>query len=119
MQMAMRFALERAFMIVVAVATAFFPALAAAQDAPLLPKLATAVAFPNLRFDRPVAMAYPDDGRNLLFVNEQHQAKIWSFPNEKGTSEKQLFLQLPDPMSKDNEEGLLGLAFHPKYREHG
>ncbi len=84
-----------------------------------LPKLATAVAFPNLKFDRPVALAYPDDGGNLLFVIEQHQTKVWSFPNEKETSDKQVFLQVPDPISKGNEEGLLGLAFHPKYKENG
>jgi len=97
--------------------TAIAPTLA--QDATPLPKLATEVAFPKLKFDRPVVLAYPDDGRNLLFVNEQHQAKIWSFPNDKNTADKQLFLQLPDPMSRDNEEGLLGLAFHPKYKQNG
>jgi glucose/arabinose dehydrogenase len=84
-----------------------------------LPALATEVAFPNLKFNRPVAMAYPADGSNRLFVVEQHEAKIWSFPNQADTGEKKLFLQLPDPISKDNEEGLLGLAFHPKYRENG
>src|SRR5438046_3979168 len=96
------------------VLTSIISGLAAAQDAKPLPKLTTAVAFPNLRFDRPVAMDYPRDGSNLLFVVEQFQAKIWSFPNEKSTRDKQLFLQLPDPINKGNEEGLLGLAFHPK-----
>ena len=75
------------------------------------------MAFPNLRFDRPVAFAYPDDGSNLFFVVEQHTATIWSFPNERPTSDKQLFLRLPDPINRGNEEGLLGLAFHPKYKE--
>src|SRR5262249_48911643 len=84
-----------------------------------LPELSTEVAFKNLKFDRPVSMDYPNDGSNLLFVVEQHQAKVWSFPNDKGTSDKQLFLELPDPISKENEEGLLGLAFHPKYKENG
>lgn len=84
-----------------------------------LPKLSTTVAFPNLKFNRPVAMAYPNDGTDLLYVVEQHEAKVWSFPSDKSTSDKQLFLQLPDPISKDNEEGLLGLAFHPKYKENG
>ena len=82
-----------------------------------LPKLTTAVAFPNLRFDRPVTMAYPSDGSNLLFVVEQHAKKIWSFPNERSTSDKHLFLELPDPINRGNEEGLLGMAFHPKYKE--
>ena len=63
-------------------------------------------------------MAYPDDGSNLLFVVEQHQAKIWSFPNDRRRSgASSPFLQLPDPINRGNEEGLLGLAFHPKYKE--
>jgi glucose/arabinose dehydrogenase len=84
-----------------------------------LPRLATQVAFPNLQFDRPVTLAYPDDGGNLLFVVEQHQARIQSFPNDPDTRDKQLFLDLPREISRDNEEGLLGLAFHPNYRENG
>jgi len=96
----------------------------AAEPAPAtpragLPDLATEVAFPNLTFDRPVAFAYPDDGSKLLFVNEQHQGKVWSFPDDRQTGDKQLFLQLPDEMNGGNEEGLLGLAFHPKYKENG
>lgn len=99
--------------------TALLPACARGQAGHSLPKLKTVVAFPNLKFDRPVAMAYPDDGSNLLFVVEQHVARVQSFPNEKGTTDKKLFLQLPDPINRGNEEGLLGLAFHPKYKENG
>jgi glucose/arabinose dehydrogenase len=84
-----------------------------------LPALATRVAFPNLQFERPVAMAYPPDGSNLLVVVEQHAARVWSFPNQPDTSDRQLFLELPDPINRGNEEGLLGLAFHPRYRENG
>ena len=94
-------------------------ALIAAADDAGLPKLKPEVAFPNLKFDRPVALAYPNDGKNLLFVVEQHVAKIQSFPNDKDTSDKQEFLKLPDPINKENEEGLLGLAFHPKYADNG
>jgi glucose/arabinose dehydrogenase len=84
-----------------------------------LPKLKTEVAFPNLRFDRPVALAYPDDGSNLLYVAEQHKGTIQSFPDEKDTTDLKEFFKLPDPMNKGNEEGLLGLAFHPKYKQNG
>ena len=93
--------------------------LAAGTAAADLPRLKTEVAFPNLRFDRPVAFARPDDGRHLLFVAEQHQARVYSFPDDPSTSVKTLFLQLPDPINRGNEEGLLGLAFHPKYKDNG
>ncbi len=82
-----------------------------------LPTLAVRVAFPNLQFDRPVAFAYPDDGSNLLFVAEQHKAVIHSFPNERDTKDKRVFLTLPDTIHRGNEEGLLGLAFHPQYKQ--
>ena len=88
-----------------------------ASVAASLPALGTKVAFENLKFDRPVAFADPDDGSNLFFVVEQHTATIWSFPNERMTRDKQLFPRLPDPINRGNEEGLLGLAFHPKYKE--
>ncbi len=91
--------------------------VSAADESSALPRLATRVAFPNLRFDRPVAMAYPDDGSNRLFVVEQHQARIYSFTNDRNVRSKHLFLQLPDPIHRGNEEGLLGLAFHPKFKE--
>jgi glucose/arabinose dehydrogenase len=82
-----------------------------------LPRLAAQTAFPHLSFDRPVAMAYPDDGSNRLFVVEQHQAKIWSFINQRDNRSKRLFLELKAPINRGNEEGLLGLAFHPKFKE--
>lgn len=87
-----------------------------AQDGSL-PELKTEVAFSKLQFDRPVAMAYPNDGSNILFIAEQHRARVFSFPNVKDTTDKVLFLDLPDPINRGNEEGLLGLAFHPKYKE--
>ncbi len=92
---------------------------AKAQEKPALPHLATEIAFPNLKFDRPVVLAYPKDGSDLLFVAEQHVPAIVSFPNEKNTKDKKEFLRLPSPINRDNEEGLLGLAFHPKYKENG
>jgi glucose/arabinose dehydrogenase len=111
-----------AILIAAAMPTAPAPAQtqkAAGKGAPAasLPKLSTAVAFPNVRFIRPVAMAYPADGTNLLFVVEQHTGTIQSFPNERSTSDKKLFFTLPDKINRGNEEGLLGMAFHPKYKD--
>ena len=84
-----------------------------------LPRLATEVAFPNVRFERPLAMAFPDDGGHSLFVVEQ-QGCIWSIPDERSTAEKSIFLDirakvLSPASGGHNDEGMLGLAFHPKY----
>ena len=84
-----------------------------------LPKLKTEVAFPKLTFNRPVVLADPGDGSGLLFVVEQ-PGVIVSFPDDKGTADKATFLDIrPEVNSRGNEEGLLGLAFHPKYKENG
>jgi glucose/arabinose dehydrogenase len=104
---------------VIVVASCLLTVGAQAPAQTSLPRLSTQVAFRNLQFDRPVTLAYPSDNRNLLFVVEQHQAKIQSFPNDPETGDKQPFLTLPREISRDNEEGLLGLAFHPNYSENG
>jgi glucose/arabinose dehydrogenase len=111
------YSVKSAFPSVLLLVAAITPTLRGADKTATLPRLATAVAFPNLTFDRPVAMAYPDDGSDRLFVAEQHKAKIWSFLNRRDNRSKRLFLELKSPINRGNEEGLLGLAFHPKFKE--
>jgi len=76
-------------------------------------------AFPNISFDSPVDFQHPGDGSNLLFVVEQ-PGRIYVFENENQTSSKTLFLDITDKVDDTgNEEGLLGLAFHPNYADNG
>lgn len=75
------------------------------------------VAFPNLSFERPVALVHAGDDR--LFVVEQ-AGRIYVFDNDPLVENKTLFLDITDNVSNaGNEEGLLGLAFHPDYLENG
>lgn len=54
-----------------------------------------------------------------LFVVEQ-RGVIYVFANRDDVEEKQVFLDIQDVVSRDgNEEGLLGLAFHPGYKTNG
>ncbi len=99
------------------------PAQRSSPAAANLPRFTVERAFPALTFDRPVAFAYPDDGSNLLFVNEQ-KGVIWSFPNDPVMGDRSTFLDIRDKVQSPasgggNEEGLLGLAFHPNYKENG
>ncbi len=78
-------------------------------------------AFPELKFRRPIVLTHAGDGTDRVFVAEQ-LGKVFVFPNDEGVEEPELFLDLqPKVTYKDseNEEGLLGMAFHPKYKENG
>ncbi len=81
--------------------------------------LRTVIAFPNLTFQRPVELTYAGDGTNRLFVAEQ-QGRIHVFPNRADAPTTKLFLDIHEIVLRDgDEEGLLGLAFHPNYRANG
>ncbi len=93
------------------------------------------LAFPNIQWAgwepvndrgiarafRPIIVTHAGDGSNRLFVADQWGV-IYVFDNEPSVKSSKVFLDLRDRvMYKDNEneEGLLGLAFHPKYKKNG
>ena len=77
------------------------------------------VAFPGLTFTRPVDLQHPDDSTDRLFVVEQ-RGVISIFNNDKAVFEKKIFLDIQDRVRDlGNEEGLLGLVFHPDYQNNG
>lgn len=76
-------------------------------------------AFPNLTFEQPLEFQYAPDGSGRLFVLEQ-KGIIRTFLNDPGISESRVFLDLvPQVFSGHSEEGMLGLAFHPRSKENG
>lgn len=76
-------------------------------------------AFPNLTFTRPVDLQYSPDGTNRLFVVEQ-EGIIRVFPNQSQVNSSAVFLDITSRVDDTgNEEGLLGLAFHPDYTTNG
>jgi len=100
-------------------------------ELPLQPVL----AFPNLKWDqwepldergrpqefRPLLITWPDDGTNRIFAGEQ-SGRIFTFENRPDVTESTLLLDLTDKIpqrNRHNEEGLLGLAIHPKFKENG
>lgn len=83
------------------------------------PRLSLEPAFPNLQFSRPVDLQDPGDGSGRLFVVEQ-EGRIRVFQNDPATESMSLFLDIRDRVNDSgNEEGLLGLAFHPLYGQNG
>lgn len=76
-------------------------------------------AFPQLQFKHPVELTHAGDGSNRLFVLEQGGV-IRVFDNQRDASRAEVFLDIREVVSRDgNEEGLLGLTFHPQFGENG
>jgi glucose/arabinose dehydrogenase len=103
------------------------------DDTPL--PLETAVAFPDLKWEgwkpetpqgkpnpfRPILLTHAGDGSDRVFVATE-QGVIHVFPNDQKATKTQIFLDLQDRVvytDKQNEEGFLGLAFHPNYKKNG
>ncbi len=76
-------------------------------------------AFPNLSFSRPVDFQSPEDSSNRIFVVEQG-GTIKVFPNDENSSNAETFLDISGNINTEaNEQGLLGLAFHPDFSSNG
>ncbi len=79
-------------------------------------------AFPNLQFNRPLLLVHAGDDSGRVFVCSQ-LGKIHVFDGADEDADKtQIFLDIEKHVvykDSENEEGLLGLAFHPKYKENG
>jgi len=76
-------------------------------------------AFPNLKLNRPLWIGGTDDATERLFAVEQ-DGRILILPTDRAQSLTNVFLDLsPRRLHVENEEGLLGLAFHPKFKSTG
>jgi glucose/arabinose dehydrogenase len=97
--------------------------------------LQTALAFPDLKWEgwkgatddgkvhelRTIMLTHAGDGSNRVFVGEQHGV-IYVFPNDPKATEAKVFLDLRDRVAYNdnmNEEGFLGVTFHPKFKDNG
>lgn len=79
-------------------------------------------AFPNLRIPRPIIITDAGDGTNRLFIATQ-QGTVYFVPaDDQEVEEPEVFLDLTKSVTykdRENEEGFLGMAFHPDFKENG
>ncbi|MBI4328886.1 MAG: PQQ-dependent sugar dehydrogenase [Chloroflexi bacterium] len=80
-------------------------------------------AFPDLPSNawdsRLLFLTYPPDGSGRVAVVSQ-EGRIYVLANERRTIRAFTFLDISSKVSREgNEEGLLGLAFHPAYAKNG
>ena len=84
-----------------------------------LPTVGLSRAFPRLTFTRPVYLTHAGDSTNRLFVIDQ-RGRILVFENRSDVAQAKEFLDIrANVNSRNNEEGLLALAFHPRYADNG
>ncbi len=77
------------------------------------------VAFPNLSFKNPTDLQDPKDETDRLFVLEQ-RGIMYVFENDSQVKKKKVFLDIRDRVNdRGAEEGLLGLVFHPDFKNNG
>jgi glucose/arabinose dehydrogenase len=75
-------------------------------------------AFPDLTFTRPLDIQHAGDNSGRLFIVEQ-AGRIYVIPGEDA-NEKEIFLDIVHLVNDNgNEQGLLGLAFHPEFEQNG
>ena len=88
-------------------------------EAPPLGEYVGERAFPNLSFSRPLWLGNAPGDPDTMFLLEQG-GTIYAFDNRQDVAQadRSTFLTI-DASRAGNEEGLLGLAFHPNYAENG
>lgn len=106
----------------VLIATVSIVFLTSSQSSSLLRKTSAVVslenAFPNLSFVRPVEFTHAGDASNRVFVLEQ-EGRIRVFDNKSSTKSAGVYLDIQNKVSSEGEMGLLGLAFHPNFKQNG
>ena len=78
-------------------------------------------AFENLIFERPVVIAHANDGSDRIFVAEQ-DGIVKVFANDPEVEDTDVFLDIDKRCryrKNQDEEGLLGFAFHPNFKTNG
>lgn len=101
---------------------------ASAQEAPAkpadaaatqpMPKLKLQRVAPEMVFRRPVQVAFEPGDDARMYVLEQPGRVLVIDPNDRAAKEPKVFLDIRKQVnSRGNEEGLLAIAFHPKFRE--
>lgn len=79
-------------------------------------------AYPELRIERPIVLTGAGDQSGRLFIANQFGQIFWIKQDDEMAEEAQPFLDIRSRVryaDNQNEEGLLGLAFHPKFSANG
>src|SRR5205085_6144861 len=89
------------------------------QSPAALPKMELKPLWPKLVVQRPIWFCEAPEDAHRRFVVEQ-RGRILILPEDQSASDAAVFLDISDRKPyASNEEGLLGLAFHPQFKNNG
>lgn len=75
-------------------------------------------AFPKLEFKNLVDLQMPYDSSQMIYVVQQ-SGEIYRFAGNESAEKSELILDISEKIIFSGEQGLLGLAFHPRFSENG
>lgn len=85
------------------------------KDMPVLGDWKVADAFPNLTFEAPMWLTYPQNDDRFLYVVERH-GKVHRFEDRPDADSKTLFLDISEILGEvTDEEGFAAMCFHPDF----
>lgn len=79
-------------------------------------------AYPELRISRPIVITGAGDGSGRLFIASQTGEIYFIDEADREVEQPELFMDMNEAVTykdRENEEGFLGLAFHPKFASNG
>lgn len=77
--------------------------------------------FRGLEVRRPIVVTHDGVHSDLIYIASQY-GKIHVIENDEEAEDSEIFMDIEDRVvynDKQNEEGLLGMAFHPKFKDNG
>ncbi len=90
-----------------------------AHAADAVPQVQLKPAWTNSVFQRPLWLCESPDGTKRLFLVEQ-RGRILILPKDRTDTNAVVFFDITERRpQQDNEEGLLGFAFHPQFKVNG
>ena len=93
--------------------------LALTASGAALPKVTLREVFPALAAERPLWLAQAPDDSDRIFIMEQRGRILIVRPGSDGAEAKEFLNIVERKPFMENEEGLLGMAFHPGFKTNG
>ena len=77
--------------------------------------------FPEIQIRRPIVVTHDGVSKDRIYIASQY-GKVFVIKDDENAEDSEVFMDIEDRVvynDKQNEEGFLGMAFHPKFKDNG